>query len=536
MFDYHITKKFQVNLAPLETPSTETSDKSNQDWIMSYSDGENSTWAITHNDSARPLTPEEQAIKNSARQAQLDEISAMKAQAQKSAQRLFLPQTLTIVRDDGLKLELVDSYDKEISNMQDDFSDIHPSVKLVVTNKNNEKHEISVLLSEDMDIVDVRRMKDNIGKFLAELSEEKITELTNKNITHINFYAEENNDTYIGEDYVEVSSASFILPKRDYKTDFNFSREDGCKFEIKGDGEASSTLTITTPNKQVLTFKLEGADTDKYHQWQLPKFKKLLNEIPLNVLQDLSQEVDSIRFMDKNYGASGVYPLGSNTIALTVDTSYKTYPVSLVHELGHALDDRNGAMISKSPEFTNKFEQFKALAQKFGIDEYSLTNAQEFFASTYAYLSTEDDSSGNHILELDKKMEKIKASSDPEAKQCCELLEELKQDVQNLVSSTRTQPKEKRADNKIKDLVQKECADIITQSDKFQYYANTLVGQSTELELIQILSYEDKDFEAAIKNYEQRIKDNRDPVEVQQLFTKMITKLRELRAVLKSGQ
>lgn len=494
----------------------------------------NKELTIEHNNSAQPLTAEKQIIKNQTKQTQLDEIYAMKVLAQKKDSQTFLPQTLSYTRQDGIKLELTDTYEGNITNIQNDYSDYEfLPIKLIISDQNNQKHEINVSFESiyDRDIVDLRKMKEIVGKFLTNLPPEKLNEFIDKNIKNISFITEENEyiETYENDSY--ISSPSFVLPKRDYKTESNFTREDGCKIEIKDQNEISSTLTITTPDNEVLNFKIEGNDTDKLHQFQLPKFQKLLKEIPVEVLKDLSDEIDCIRFMDNQSDANGIYPLGSNIIALKLDYNTDTRAISFVHELGHALDNQNGTMKSKTPEFANKFEQFKTLADKFDIKEYSLTNPEEFFASTYAYFHLNDDNDANHILELDKQMQKLKNSDDPQAKQCLELLQELKQDAQNIIDSTRKQPQNVRFETRVRDLIRNECQDIISEMDN-TYCANQFIGQSTELELINSLSLKDDDFEEVIKYYKQRSKSDKEFDEIKLLFAKIVNKLQELRKKL----
>ena len=533
MFTQNIIPKFKMNSISLDKLNGKIQPQQTyNNNILEIKTSENKAFTVEHNEYAQPLTEAQQATKTKTQQAELEEITAMKTQSQKLNSEVKLPQIERFTTNNGTILELSDTFNEDITNLKKDYSNIlDNSIKLTITTPDNQKQELDIFTDiSDRDIVDLREMKKIIGNYLSNLPEDTINKIIDKKVKHISI-SEDIEDIAIYDDFCEITSPEFIPPKRDYITERNFIRKDGCKIEIKDQSETSSILTITTPNQDVLKFKLEGFDTDKLHQFQIPMLQKMLEQVPIEVLKDLSEEIDSIRFMNGNFDANGIYPLGSNTICLRMDKNTNTKAISLVHELGHAIDNQNKTMKSKSPEFANKFEEFKNLTHKLGISEYSLTNPEEFFASTYAYLSIEEnDRNENHTLELEKQIENLKDANNPDTKRCYELFQELKQDVQNIVTSTRNLPKEARHDNKIKDLVQKECQDIISEMNEYYYSTyQQLTGQSVELELINALSSDDEIFEKCIENYEKLSKNGPFFEEVKEIYSKIAIRLRELR-------
>ena len=419
------------------------------------------------------------------------------------------------------------------------------------------------------DILDRRNSIRQISEYLTTLPKNDIDKLIENNVKEISFghdsfwfrdeFIKENQredgslvsiDIY-GEEIGEKNSAEIIFPgfepqKRKYK-DISFKREDGYNFDIKDNGDNSSIVTITFPSGKSFRINIEGQEYSIYHQWQLPRLKNILSRLPVQVLEDLSNEITNIKLLPKQR-ANGTYVTGTNAIAYTADYDYDRPDMSFVHELGHAIDNIDGTMWSKNPEFTNKFNRLKELANKLGINEYNhaLDLPEEFFASAYAYLELpEDMSSANHIKQLDLKILKFKDSENPDEQECYKLFQSLKDDVKNRVELTRKEPKSRRADNTISNIVRTELEDIVSKIKEIIKNEGCFVGNSLELDLISTLSADDEAFEKGMKYYEKFAKNEFTTggifnkhidldEEIQQLFGELVNKLQELRTRLKA--
>lgn len=481
----------------------------------------------------------------------------------------ILTQKTNIIRADGIEIQLSDYLKDEVKNDDNETKLNYQAAnfgKFTITDKNGKTHELSFNLEDciDRDAIDSRRTREEVAKFLAELPEDIITQLIENNIKEI--YFESGNDIteeeYMPEIYQKIKNdidtkgyhmeitnfmnmASFISPKfgvphREYPQEITLDREDGYKFQINDTSETSSILNVTTPSGETFNINVSSScDTNKYHQWQLPKLKQILSALPQDVLKDLQNEIDSIQFMDKwNIGGNGIYGLGSNTIAIKGDSDDDTPIISFVHELGHSVDNHSNTTHSSIPEFKKKFEEFTNLLEKLGISgNHATDNAAEILASFYAFEAMPDDESlNNHIARLGNKIKDLKNSDKPDEKLCYEKFQELRNDAKSIVEYIRKQPKSVRYDNTVKELVRKECKDIIDEMDGY-YEVSKLIGQSTLLELTQTLSLNDEDFEKAIKFYEEMSTEGTKGAplwkEVRDLYAKIAVRMRELRPRVK---
>lgn len=482
-----------------------------------------------------------------------------------NASEKVFSQGISIIRDDGIEIGFKDHYQNDIADNENaDYSKIHQSASFgtfTIADKEGKVHSIDFNLSElgDRDILDCRRVTKQIAEFISQLPEETINEIIEKGVTDIEFRSEyddpfladkdyfrnkmdkNGNVIEIEPDFATIISPSFKPPERKYNKDFSFERSDGYKFEAK-----ENELTIKTPEGKNFKIELSGDNTDKYYQWQFPKLKRLLSEMPKDVLRDFCNEISAIAFMDENVDSNGQYVIGSDTIAYKADYDWETPAISFVHELGHAIDNQNGTMFSQNPEFADKFAEFKELTQKLGITQWNhaLDMPEEFFASEYAnHYYPADKSSNNHIAEIERKLEGFENSSNEDKRLCYQLFRELQNDVQTYVEQAHGFSNKERSNRNIRELVRNECGDIITEAKEHMWMIkNHLSGQNIELELIGTLAANEKDFDAQIKFYEKFSTNSRTnmldqhletPEEIQQFYGKIITKLMELRAKIK---
>lgn len=132
------------------------------------------------------------------------------------------------------------------------------------------------------------------------------------------------------------------------------------------------------------------------------EFKNEIDKLPQQVKDDLYNEVADIHLLTKNSnGVLGLYNQEASTIKLHVPAghSYAGYSSvqpfniksavdSLVHEIGHAIDEKDSNYASEA--FQSKFNEYTALLVNKGIipknykenlnSYYSLTSEDEFFA------------------------------------------------------------------------------------------------------------------------------------------------------------
>lgn len=487
-----------------------------------------------------------------------------------------LSQGVSYIRNDGIEFSLKDHYNGDIADDENgDYSNVRQAANFgtfTLVDENGKSYELHYHMEElyGKDVLDCRRVAKIIGEYIADLPKETINKLIKNGIKDINFKS--NYDDYDGEgveeyirnhidkngdvidipeeeydDTATIISPKFAVPKREYK-DLSFVRDDGFKIDIEDNSDSASLIKITTPQGKQVTLDISSAEEyDEYHQFQLPKLRNMLRDLPAKVLLDLSNEITGVKFIDKWAHMDAGYIKGTNQIAFTYNIGAMAQTMSFVHELGHAIDNQNGTMLSQSPEFTQKFDRLKELANKLGINNrnHALDMAEEFFASMYAYLELPDDESvANHIKKLEEKILKFKDSENPEEKECYELFQSLKEDVKKMVEQARKQPSTQRADNTIPDLVKSECKELITEFNNYHHFLKSYFdAQYVELDMISILSADDESFNKKMEYYrkiqtnelEDWLGNHPDlPEDIQNLFGEMITKLQELRTRIKA--
>ena len=211
----------------------------------------------------------------------------------------------------------------------------------------------------------------------------------------------------------------------EYNSNFNVENSQVTNKFHKGDTYSiqgkSDKVTITNKDNG----KVHILDLDKLTK-ELPldekvKIKKFISQLPGEVMMDLAIELDSFKnkadFVDRIIfkNASGVYNGWSDSITLGMNGSDSID--SLVHELGHAIDNTTRHLLFESShyeKFKKAFEEglaaFTSLGYKrskgtgdknvgFGyvkkegfITEraanYATTNIKEMFAECYQYLMT----------------------------------------------------------------------------------------------------------------------------------------------------
>lgn len=480
-------------------------------------------------------------------------------------------QSFTKIRSDGISLEIMDCYkDTVVDDESKDYSNNHQSASfgvLTITDKEGKAHNISYHLLDcsDRDALDCRRIRDKAMEFLNKLPTETIEKLLKNNVESISFSAEfddpliDDPDYYksrmdkngnvvdIAEGSATIISKDFALKERNYKTERNIQRDDNINVEIADTGKNTGKINVKADADENFSIEIQGSSSDengdKFHQWQLPRLEKLMNELPAAVLKDLKNEITNIKFLQKNIGSdsAGLYSPGTNALAFRADADSDTPTISFVHELGHAIDDQNGTFLSSRKEFTEKFTNFQKLYQKYFPDNYNhaCDNAQEFFASTYAYIQLPNDKVNNHIGDLDDIINKLASSGNTEEQELYKLFTELKQEVNNDIDIVRNKPKKERADNTLSQLVKKECSDLIAKFNKYGWYLEqNFDSQSLEIDLTRALAENDTVFNAFINGWKKYAEDKKTsafgdiiptPPEIQELYSELIQKAQELR-------
>lgn len=480
-------------------------------------------------------------------------------------------QSFTKIRSDGISLEVIDYYKETVLDDENkDYSNNHQSASfgvLSITDKNGKVHNIEYTLSDcyDRDALDCRRVRDKVIEFINKLPSETIENLLKNNVERISFTAEfddpfiDDPDYYrkkmdkngnvidIFDENATIISKDFAIKERNYKTERNIKRDDNISVEIVDTSKNSAKISINTKTGENFTIEISGSPSDengdKFHQWQLPRLEKIMNELPAAVLKDLKNEITNIKFLQKNIGRDfdGLYSPGTNALAFRADSDSDSPTMSFVHELGHAIDDQNGTFLSSKKEFTEKFTNFQKLYQKHFPDNYNhaCDNAQEFFASTYAYIQLPNDKVNNHISDLDDIINKLASSNNTEEQELYKLFTELKQEVNNDIDIVRNKPKKERADNTLNQLVKKECSDLIAKFNKYGWYLEqNFDSQSLEIDLTRALAENDTVFNAFINGWKKYAEDKKTsafgdiiptPPEIQELYSELIKKAQELR-------
>ena len=348
-------------------------------------------------------------------------------------------------------------------------------------------------------------------------------------------------------EYYEYEEEELVVNGTEEFEDISFTSEDGTKFDIKAIKGYSSVINITTPSGKTFSLDCEGYKYgDNYYKNQLPVLKDVLNSIPPQVLEDISNEITDIKISEE-ISENGRYIPNTNTFVY--NTSYKNGTMSFVHEIGHAIDNQNGDMWSKNPEFSGKFARLKELANKLINHDrnHALKCAEEYFASTYADMEF-PTGLNNHIRELDDLISPFKDSENPEEKELYELHQSLKADVKARVEEVRKQPKSERMDNNVTNIVKTELKDIIERLNEDSYFVNRIFGlhkdESIELEIISTLVSNDDYFNKALEIFEKCSKNEvigpfdtrlEIPEEAQKAFEELIPKMKEIRKRIKTN-
>ena len=356
------------------------------------------------------------------------------------------------------------------------------------------------------------------------------------------------------EDYYEEipveEDSSNIVENISYE-DISFTRDDGYRFDVKHNkNDDSSIIIVTNPSGKSFNLNCQGQqDIQYYYQEQIPKFKNLLENLPAQVLEDLSNEISTIQLLENQKDTDAFYLKDSNAIFYKFEN---VNDITFVHELGHAFDDQKGNMWSESRDFANKFTRFKELADKLINHEesHALDMPAEFFASTYAYFELpENESHKNYIKNLDTLILPLKTSNNNEEKELYELFQELKNDVKIRIKEVRKQPKTQRADNTNSELIKTKLKNVLNISDEYyNFISGDLLhlqyGQSIELSLGWVLTLNDENFSKQMDLYEKYAKneylDKRDehidlPEEIQKVFQELIPVMKELREEIKNN-
>lgn len=503
------------------------------------------------------------------------EIFDLDANRIKNNQNKTFSQSFTKIRNDGISLEIADYYKNDVADDETaDYSKNHQAAnfgEIVITDKKGKEHKINYHLDDcsEKDALDCRRVRDKALNLLSKLPSETIEKLLENEVEDIYFSAEYDNPLLADSDYykkkadkngnvidISYGSATIISPElklkeRNYKTERSVKRNDNIKVNITDTEKNSAEMNVASRNGNAFSINVIGSsgdiEGDKFHQWQLPRLEKLMGELPTSVIEDLKNEITDIKFLQENIGGTyaGLYSPGTNTIAFKADYDDDTPTISFVHELGHAIDDQNGTFLSSKPEFSQKFEKFQKLFTKYfpNKENHACDNAQEFFASTYAYLELPNDTRNNHIGDLDALINDLKNSDNKDEQELYKLFTELKQDVNDNVNTVRNKPKEQRADNSITRLVKNECSDLIKKFNKYgKYLEENFDSQSVQVDLTRALADSDKVFENFIKEWKEFVEDKRTtvwgahiptPPEIQELYSELIQKAQELRAKVK---
>ena len=262
-------------------------------------------------------------------------------------------------------------------------------------------------------------------------------------------------------DFDDVELEELVINEGQEYEDISFTGENGIKFEIKNKNSYTAEISMIMPNGKTYKIQCEGeVYGDKFHDEQLPKLKNILNKLPLQVFEDLSNEISDIKLMDDIKLNNGHYV--PNTNVFEYNLAYKQGEMSFVHEIGHAIDNINGDMWSKNPKFSGKFARLKELANKLINHDknHALELPEEFFASCYADFEY-PNGKNNHIKALDNLIMPLKDSQNAEEIELYNLYIELKNDVKTRIKKVRKQSQNKRMDNTITNLVKTELKDII---------------------------------------------------------------------------
>ena len=511
-----------------------------------------------------------------------------------------LSQYTSITRPDGIKIGMKDCYEGDINDddngewvdirAQNPISEGMNTPKFTITLANGEEYTFKTLINGSRSLIDLRRQEKAIAEFFARLPQAKIQELIDKNVTDINFDSEPDEEfgclyeldgngecIYIPEDTAdelicaEIISPKFAPPKHNYRTEQYCERNDGYEITTVDNSQASSDITLKTLDGKkyniAISSNSDDFNTDVYHQIMIPRLSKLLNDIPQDSMQDLLNEIDEIK-MTMGLDSSGTYSKGSNTLAVdmyddnvdVVQTDDQR-KITILHELGHAIDNIGGIYLSESPEFVSKFEEFQQLAEQFEYEEllktslyagitfeeyqkgieyfggiisprnHALENSKELFASFYAHMHFDGEAeTGDHIADLDKIILPFKDSDNPKKKRCYDLYIELHNMTKLYIEEVRNRPRSERADNKIKHIVTKMSENI---HNDIEFLASqhiiTMSAFSPELTITNWVSRNTDEFEGIINHFNRCATDENYSEDIRNAFSRIVEKLQEIR-------
>lgn len=390
-------------------------------------------------------------------------------------------QNINIIRNDGIELMMGDNFDGSIDdNAESIVIDNKEPVFKIIDNA-GKVHTIKTIVNDGENTVQDMRMQEKaIAEFFANMSKEQIQEILDKNVTFITFSAEPDeefaelnhldkngNGIYISEDELpngerdaEIISPLFNPPKRSKKqTNKNSQLElnGNYKASIEKLSETSSVLQIEASTGQIhkITIQTDNAEEYLYNNSLLPRFLNILKELPENIIADLINEIETIT-LNKN-DMLGYYNKDSKSFVMSLYDDIriqKLHPkITLIHELGHALDNNGNGYWSENSIFTEKFNSFAKLAERFEkkyliktnqITEekyemsHALENPQEFFAAVVADIGVNHaDIDGNYISKLDKIFLPFKNSDNNDEQVCYKLYIELKSEAKEALERKR---------------------------------------------------------------------------------------------------
>ena len=518
-----------------------------------------------------------------------------------------LSQSTSITRPDGIKIGMKDCYEGDINDddngefidarRQDPFSKGMNQPTFTITLANGQKYTFNTIINGSRSLVDIRRQEKAITEFFARLPQTKIQELIDNNITDINFSEtldedleglcelDENGECiYIPEDMpeefksAEIISPKFAPPKHNYHAEQYFERDDGYKITTVDNSQASSDITLKTLDGKkyniAVSSNSDDFNTDVYHQIMIPRLSKLLKDIPQDSMQDLLNEIDEIK-MTMGLDSSGIYSKGSNAIAIdmydddvnVVQTDDKRQ-ITILHELGHAMDNIGRKYLSESPEYLTKFDEFQKLAEQFEYKEiakdsfysgitfeeykngveivgmgtayprnHALENSKEFFASLYAHMNFDGEvETGDHIADLEKIILPFKDSDNPQKKHCYDLYIELQNMTKSDIDEVRTRPRSERADNKIKNIVV-QMSKGIQKDVEFLASKNiiSLAAFSSELTVTNWVSRNTEEFKEIINSFNKYAIDENYSEDIRNAFNRIVEKLQEIRNCIEAA-
>lgn len=202
----------------------------------------------------------------------------------------------------------------------------------------------------------------------------------------------------------------------------------GQKYSVKQDGE--KLLITNEENNRKYTLDLEMYTKNFDNMIETINIKKMLQELPGEILADISMELDSslktfnwLDYLQTSDSAIALYSPDDNEIRLS---AFGGNSLSFVHELGHALDffnieNDNKSSIRNNSKFMEAFneemnnyikqgyKQYSESSELYnsnnrttteaGTSNYATANEKEMFAECYTLLMLGNCTSRNVIIE-----------------------------------------------------------------------------------------------------------------------------------------